>query len=120
MFTQVKQFVLDSMHTIDGGVVPHILKYAFGLKKGHKGVLGNDCMKLANILIQKWSSCTPLEFQRRLRPILFIKKWKMIEGRTMTLYHSIPMFYILSQMSSSAHMFLEKVWKHLVLYFNLS
>lgn len=95
---QVRQFILDAMHTLDGGVTVNTIRWIFALlqkipKEFLKKSLNAAYLRRADSLIQAWSECTPYEFQRRVRPISKLIKWKTIEGRTFLMYLSTALFH---------------------------
>lgn len=94
----MRQFILDAMHTLDGGVTVTTIKWIFALlqkipKEFFKKSLSAAFLQRADSLLQAWSECTPYEFQRRVRPISSVIKWKTIEGRTFLLYLSTALFH---------------------------
>lgn len=87
----IYQFVLDSMHTIDGGATPQVIRRIFGTKRKREG-LNQMYYKKANAVLDAWARCTPNDFQRRTRPLTNLEQWKMVEGRTFLFYLSIALF----------------------------
>jgi hypothetical protein len=91
---KVTQVFLEPMHTIDGGIVPDLAKQIFGIgTKKHALKPHWRVLSKANRLVITWGSCTPYEFQRRLRNFSHIKRWKATEGRLFLLYFA-PALYI--------------------------
>lgn len=98
MHLQIKGFSLDPMHTLDGGVIPTALRWIFGLFKGRKLTkthLSAGCVEDANTFMESWLPCYPWEICRKVRPIRYLAKWKMVEGRTFLMYIMVPLFFCL-------------------------
>lgn len=83
-YSQVTGFVLDWMHTVDGGILRRAIAYLFVIGKNivseHINARYPAAMyAAANSWIRLWSSCIPSEFSRRPRSLDEIDKWKMRE-----------------------------------------
>lgn len=104
---QIKQFPLEIMHLNHGGVVLKNTRLIFGIERPHEksGVDDDDGEterrvkykskvkpELATPILECWGRCSPKDFERRVRPIKYVTKWKMVEGRTYLLYVCLPMF----------------------------
>jgi hypothetical protein len=81
---QVTGFVLDWMHTFDGGILRRAVAYLFVVGKTivaeHvQAKYPSHLVETANDWIKRWSKCIPSEFSRRQRPLDEIEKWKMRE-----------------------------------------
>lgn len=109
----IHQFVLDKMHTVDGGATPQVMKLIFGTKTKRQA-LNQRCYVKANMLLDAWQVCTPSDFQRRVRPITNIDQWKMNEGRTFLFYLSIAIFEEL-HLTSSEELPMYRIVQHLLL-----
>jgi hypothetical protein len=92
----VSGFILDVMHTCDGGVVPTMLRNFFSFNKCNEKNADFKVLLLGNTYIRAWQKCTPLEIGRRVREWTFLGKWKMNEGRTFLMYIALPLFKVLS------------------------
>lgn len=100
---QVTGFVLDWMHTVDGGILKRGIAYLFVVGKGLVAdqlvtQYPNNFYTCANSWLQRWSKCLPYEFSRRPRSLDELDKWKMREtGMTGT--YIIPAFKHVSEVN---------------------
>lgn len=120
VFFQIRDFPLESMHLIDGGVVPRIVKLMTGkerpcdneyqrelesgiqrdeqapesrhVRRTRAHVVRDD---VADRHISKWGPCTPMELERRNRGLKHVAKWKMNEGRSFLFYLALPLLYVM-------------------------
>ncbi len=103
---------LEAMHLIDGGVVVSFVKKMFDVgQKKTKYSLPASVVSRCNKLIDAWASCTPYEFQRRLRNTSHVGRWKMVEGRMFLLYYAPVLYSVLQKQANeqfSTLMYLTK------------
>jgi hypothetical protein len=91
ILSQVSGFVLDMMHTIDGGVLLNVLKQMFHVgyddrSKYFMARLPPTIFRLLENALATWKYNSPNEFSRKPRPLADIKKWKMRETAMMGIY----------------------------------
>lgn len=58
-------------------------------------------MAFASRAMSAWKTCAPSECARRVRSLVEVTKWKMLEGRTFLLYLCVPLFLVLDDAAES-------------------